>query len=78
MDKMVDFYYKAGYEIITRKKMEYVLAVKYLKLGESIAPNEARILFGLGKALYEGGDQTLGTEYLNKAYQINPELRALN
>lgn len=78
VQKMVDFYYHVGYEIITRQKMVYALAVNYLKLAESIAPNDPRILFGLGKALYEGGDQVQGTQYLNRAYQINPALRDLN
>jgi len=78
VDKMVDYYYKAGYEMMARDKLEYAAGVKYLKLGESIAPNDARILYGIGKALYEGGDQVQGEEYLSRAYIINPALRNLN
>jgi protein O-mannosyl-transferase len=78
VDKMTDFYYTVGYEILTQKKMSYPYAVQYLKLGEQIAPLDPRILYGLGKALYEGGDQVQGEQYMEKAYQINPALRRLN
>ena len=77
-DKMADFYYKVGYEIFTMKKMAYPPAVQYLKLGESVAPNDPRILYAIGKALYEGGDQVQGTAYMEKAFQLNPALRELN
>jgi len=72
---MIDFYYKAGYELLAKTKGEYPTAITILKLGEKIAPNDPRILYGLGKALYDGGDQVQGTQYLSKAYQINPALR---
>jgi hypothetical protein len=77
-DRMAEYYYNVGYEIMTKKKMAYGSAIQYLKLGEQIAPNDARILFGLGKALYAGGDQVQGTNYLNRAYQLNPALRNVN
>jgi tetratricopeptide (TPR) repeat protein len=77
VDKLTDFYYKAGYELMAKKKMEYGTAVQYLKLGEKIAPNDPRILYGLGKALFQGGDQVQGEQYLAKAYQLNPALREL-
>lgn len=78
VDRMVDFYYKAGFEMMVLQKMEYPAAILYLRLAEKIAPNDPRILFGLGKALYAGGDQVQGTQYLNRAYQINPALRQSN
>jgi len=74
-ETMVDFYYKAGYELLTKTKHEYPAAVTILKLGEQIAPDDPRILYGLGKAFYLGGDQVQGTKYLDRAYQINPGLR---
>ncbi|HUR30093.1 MAG TPA: hypothetical protein VMZ69_01605, partial [Saprospiraceae bacterium] len=77
-ERMADFYYHVGHEIMAEQKMMYPSAVQYLKLGEVVAPNDARILFGLGKALYAAGDQVQGTNYLNKAYQINPALREMN
>lgn len=77
VEKMTNYYYTVGYEILTRKKMSYPFAVQYLQLAERIAPNDPRILYGLGKALYEGGDQVRGTQYIEKAYQINPALRSL-
>lgn len=77
-DKMADFYYKVGYEILTMKKMNYPPAVQYLKLGENVAPNDPRILYAIGKALYEGGDQVQGTAYMEKAFQLNPALRGMN
>ena len=77
-DRMTDFYYHVGYEILTVKNKKYPFAVRYLQLGEALSPNDPRILFGLGKAFFNGGDQVQGTNYLNKAYQLNPSLRALN
>jgi tetratricopeptide (TPR) repeat protein len=76
-ETMINFYYQAGYELLTKTKHEYPSAIVILKLGEKIAPNDPRILFGLGKALYLGGDQVQGTDYLSKAYQIDPSLRDL-
>jgi hypothetical protein len=72
---LTDFYYKVGYEMLVKEKSNYPWAVTYLKLGEAIAPNDPRILFGLGKALYLGGDQVQGQNYLDRAYAINPALR---
>lgn len=75
---MVDFYYKVAYEMMANKLMEYPMAVKYLKLAETIAPQNALILYALGQSLYKGGDQVQGTEYLQRAYQLNPSLRDVN
>jgi hypothetical protein len=72
---LLDFYYKAGYEILVKEKQMYPWAVTYLKLGEQIGPNDPRILFGLGKALFLGGDEVQGQSYLDRAYAINPALR---
>ncbi|MEO5906922.1 MAG: hypothetical protein ABIQ11_09360, partial [Saprospiraceae bacterium] len=72
---MADFYYRVAYEIMVTKNQEYPRAVQYLKLAETIAPNDARILFALGTALYRGGDEVQGNEYLNRSYQLNPALR---
>ena len=72
---LLNFYYRVGYEILTVQKMEYPSAVQYLKLAELIANDDPKFLFALGQALYKGGDQVQGTNYLNKAYQLNPALR---
>ena len=75
---LTDFYYRMGYEHLTKQKGLYPLAITYLKLGEKISPNDPRILFGLGKAFYLGGDQVQGQQYLSRAYDINPALRDNN
>jgi protein O-mannosyl-transferase len=75
---LTDFYYKIGYELFSKQKGLQPMAITYLKLGEKIAPNDPRILFGLGKAFYNGGDQVQGTQYLERAYAINPALRDMN
>ncbi len=72
---LTDFYYQMGYEFMSKERGLHPLAIMYLKLGESISPNDPRILFGLGKALFSGGDQVQGQQYLNRAYAINPSLR---
>ncbi len=75
---LTDFYYKIGYELFSKQKGLHPMAITYLKLGEKIAPNDPRILFGLGKAFYNGGDQLQGQQYLSRAYAINPGLRDVN
>jgi len=72
---LTDWYYQIGYKYLTKQKGLYPLAITYLKLGEKISPNDPRILFGLGKAFYLGGDQVQGQQYLSRAYDINPALR---
>lgn len=74
-ERMAKFYYKVAYENMVQKQMEYPRAVQYLKLAEKIAPNDPLIVYALGQALFKGGDQVQGTEYLNRAYQMNPGLR---
>ena len=61
--RLVDFYYKTGYELFSKQRGLHPMAITYLKLG------------GLGKAFYNGGDQVQGTKYLERAYAINPSLR---
>ena len=77
VNKLTDFYYRIGYEMLSKQKGRQPLAITYLKLGEKIAPNDPRILYGLGKAFYNGGDQVQGTQYLERAYALNPALRDL-
>lgn len=74
---LTDFYYKIGYELLSKEKGLHPLAITYLKMGEKLSPNDPRILYGLGKAFYNGGDQVQGTQYLERAYAINPTLRDL-
>ena len=75
--QLTNFYYRVGYEIIYKEKRVYPWAITYLKLGEKISPNDPRILYGIGKALFDGGDQVQGQQYLERAYAINPALRDL-
>lgn len=75
---LTDYYYRLGYEYLSKERGLHAWAVTYLKLGEQIAPNDPRILFGLGKALYIGGDEVQGQQYLDRAYAINPALRNMN
>jgi len=77
-EQLTNFYYENGYSYLAKEKGQYPLAITYLKLGEQIAPNDPRILFGLGKSFYNGGDQVQGQQYLNRAYSLNPALRDLN
>jgi tetratricopeptide (TPR) repeat protein len=75
VETLTAYYYKVGYEIVSRELGMHAWAIPYLKLGEAIAPNDPRILFGLGKALFIGGDEVQGQQYLDRAYAINPALR---
>ena len=74
-ETLIDFYYKAGYELVSKTQRDYRTAMVILKVGEKLAPNDPRILFAIGKTLSAGGDRVQGEQYLTKAYQINPALR---
>jgi tetratricopeptide (TPR) repeat protein len=74
-ETLIDFYYKAGYELVSKTQRDYRTAMVILKVGEKLAPNDPRILYAIGKTLTAGGDRVQGDQYLAKAYQLNPSLR---
>ena len=74
-NKMRDFYYRAGYEILGVAKREYDYALLYLQLGLAFDPNDARLNYAMALIYQAKGDQARANPYLQKAYQLNPQLR---
>jgi len=74
-ETIIMWYYRMAYEYLTKQQKQDPLAVTYLKIAEKFAGNDPRIEFALGKALYLGGDQIGGQQYLERAYAKNPVFR---
>lgn len=72
--KLLDFYFRVGHEIMTRKVRRYDYAVLYLNYGLQLDPDNPRINWAMGRALKAWGDSRADT-YLNKAYRLDPSLR---
>jgi tetratricopeptide (TPR) repeat protein len=75
VQKLLDFYYHAGYEIIALRKQRYDYALKYLLYGYQLDPNNARINYGMGKAYIGWGDKQRSNFHLERAYQFDPSLK---
>lgn len=73
--KLMDFYYDAGYNLLARKHRRPDYAVELLKLGLALDPNNARINYAIGKIYTDWGRTEEGTPYLTKAYTLDPSLR---
>jgi tetratricopeptide (TPR) repeat protein len=73
--KLLDFYYDAGYNLLARKHRRPDYAVELLKLGFALDPNNARINYAIGKIYTDWGRTEEGTPYLTKAYTLDPSLR---
>jgi len=74
-DKLLNFYYHVGYEILALKSKRYDYALKYLSYGYQLDPNNAKINFGMGKAYAGWGDAQRSEMHLQKAYSLDPSLR---
>ncbi|HLF63728.1 MAG TPA: hypothetical protein VI603_08245 [Saprospiraceae bacterium] len=74
-EKLLDFYYHVGYEILALRLKKYDYALKYLSYGYQLNPNDAKINFGMGKAYIGWGDQQRSQMHLDKAYALDPNLR---
>jgi tetratricopeptide (TPR) repeat protein len=75
VERLLEFYYHAGYEILTLRVKRYDYALKYLNYGYQLNPNDAKINFGMGKAYLGWGDAARSQAHLDKAYSIDPSLR---
>ena len=74
-DKLMDFYYRVGYEILASEKRQYAYALKYLNYGLQLDPQDARINLAIGNVYSAAGDPQKANTFIQKAYQLNPALR---
>ena len=75
LEKLIDFYYHAGYEILELQQRRHDYALKYLNYGYQLDPNNAKINYGMGKAYIGWGDQQRSQGHLERAYRLDPSLR---
>ena len=73
--KIAEFAHRAGFELMAQQKRDYNSAIKYLNYGLKAEPYNAQLLYDMGQVYLMAGDQTKGSEFLNRAYQIDPSLR---
>ena len=73
--KMRDFYYRVGYEILAFEKRQYNYALQYLGLGLQFDPNDARLNYATGKVYEASGNAERAQGFLNKAYALDPRYR---
>lgn len=55
--KMINFYYKTGYELLTLEQKNYPLAIQYLNYGLEIAPQNQSLLEATVIALFNAGNE---------------------
>ena len=75
VDALLNFYYRAGYEILSKQSRRYDFAAKYINYGLSLDPNNALLNWAMGKNYQAWGNANMATTHLNKAYQMDPTLR---
>lgn len=75
VEKLLDWYYRVGYEILSKQVRRYDYAHIYLNYGLQLDPNNALINWAIGRNYLVWGDPQRGNQFLEKAYQLDPALR---
>ena len=78
--KMVDFYYRSGFELMSRQQKNYPLAIQFLNYGLGLESNNLQLLRGLAATYYAAGQYNNAIQSAQRGLQIDPadqELRAL-
>lgn len=70
--KLMDFFYESGYEILTLEKRNYDWGLKFLNYGLIKEPNNAKINWAISKAYRLAGNENQSNKFLSKAVQIDP------
>jgi tetratricopeptide (TPR) repeat protein len=72
---LLDFYYRVSLDIMLNKYRRNDYALKYVRYGLELNPEDARINFAAGKIYESVGDSQKAMTYLDKAYRLDPRLR---
>ncbi|MDX1407990.1 MAG: hypothetical protein R3330_07650, partial [Saprospiraceae bacterium] len=73
--RLLEFYYRVGYEILSRQSRRYDYAQIYLNYGLQLDPDNSLINWAIGKNYQAWGDPDRANAFLTKAYQLDPALR---
>jgi hypothetical protein len=68
---MVNFYHRAGYDLLAREKNNYPYAIKYLNYGLSLAPNDIRLLEDMAEVQYLAGQAGAARQFAERALYID-------
>ena len=74
-NKLRNFYYHVGYEILTVSQRQYEHAKQYLALGLQFDPNDARLNLATGLMYQAAGDNKKAQSFISKAYALDPSLQ---
>jgi tetratricopeptide (TPR) repeat protein len=77
-NKLADFYHRAGFELLAQQKKNYPLALRYLKWGQEVQPNNPRILEDLAITYYNSGNYQMVLNTGASAAQFGVETAKLN
>ena len=70
--KMMDFFYEAGYEELALNAKKYDWALKFLNYGLKKEPNNAKFNWAISKVYQMAGNMNQSNLFLSKAVQIDP------
>lgn len=75
--KVSNFIYDAGYEIIVKQHGRLEAGMEYLQKGLKMNPGNAKMNYAVGKTFERMGQANQARTFLDKAFQLNPKLRDL-
>jgi len=70
--RMMDFFYKLGYETLAVQHKNYDWALRYLNYGISREPNNAKFNWAIAKVYQMAGNMNQSDQFMSKAVQIDP------
>ena len=71
-DKMINFFYNVGHNVLVEQKGIYDWGIKFLDYGYKMQPNNPAITFAISKAYRKLGNPGQADLYLSKTLQIDP------
>jgi hypothetical protein len=72
VDKLMDFYHRAGFELVASGQKNYPLALRYLDYGYRLDPNNVQILLDFTKVYYIQKDYRKALEVARLGLSIEP------
>jgi hypothetical protein len=71
-DKMMDFFYNVGYEVLALQNNKYDWGLKFLNYGLIKEPNNAKINWAISQVYGRAGNMKQANAFRNKAIQLDP------
>ncbi len=74
-DRMMQFYYNIGYNVLAIEHQNYDWGLKFLNYGLQTEPNNAKINWAISKVYGMAGNTNQSQAFLNKAIELDPAYR---